>query len=242
MRDETYPSELGKLRTEKSNQQSNAVERSGRSPGAAPRSLGRSPMVEVLEDGSTIGLNCEPILKKALGTTDDYFVQGIIRQLTRSTPDGRINEDELNFMLSVIKDFNPRNQLETMLAAQMATVHVATMTQGQRLAHAETPPEQDSAERALNKLARTFTIQMEALQRYRSGGEQTVTVQHVSVNEGGQAIVGHVTQAAPGNASAQAAEVRPALTDVKLAQMPIVGERVREPATIQRPEKDDTPA
>lgn len=36
---------------------------------------------------------------------------------------------------------------------------------------------------------------MEALKRYRSGGEQKVTVQHVSVNEGGQAIVGNVTQA-----------------------------------------------
>jgi hypothetical protein len=35
---------------------------------------------------------------------------------------------------------------------------------------------------------------MEALKRYRSGGEQKVTVQHVSVSEGGQAIVGNVTQ------------------------------------------------
>ena len=129
-----------------------------------------------------------------------------------------------------------------MLAAQMATVYVATMAQGQRLAQAGTAPEQDSAERALNKLARTFTIQMDALQRYRSGGEQTVTVQHVSVNEGGQAIVGNVTQAAPGNPSAQAAEARPALADAKLAPMTIVDERVREPAPIQRRENDDAPA
>jgi Enolase, N-terminal domain len=51
----------------------------------------------------------------------------------------------------------------------------------------------DSAERALNKLARTFAAQVEALKRYRSGGEQTVRVEHVTVNEGGQAIVGTVT-------------------------------------------------
>jgi hypothetical protein len=239
MRDETHPSNLGKSPAEKSNQQSNPAERSGHSIGVAPKSLGRFPMVKVLENGA-IGLNCD--LKKALGTTDDYFVQGIIRQLARLTPDGRIAEDQLNFMLSIIKEINPRNQLETMLGAQMATVHAATMTVGQRLAQAETPPEQDSAERALNKLARTFTIQMEALQRYRSGGEQTVTVQHVSVNEGGQAIVGNVTQAAPGNAPAQAAEARLALTDAKPAPMTIVGEREREPAPIQRRENDDTPA
>jgi hypothetical protein len=53
-------------------------------------------------------------------------------------------------------------------------------------------PQQDSAERAFNKLARTFAAQVEALKRYRTGGEQRVIVQHVNVNEGGQAIVGAV--------------------------------------------------
>ena len=43
-----------------------------------------------------------------------------------------------------------------------------------------------SAERAFNKLARTFATQVEALKRYRTGGEQTVRVEHVTVNEGGQ--------------------------------------------------------
>ena len=44
---------------------------------------------------------------------------------------------------------------------------------------------------------------MEALKRYRAGGEQKVTVQHVSVSEGGQAIVGNVTQGAPDLLSAR---------------------------------------
>jgi hypothetical protein len=48
----------------------------------------------------------------------------------------------------------------------------------------------NSAERTFNKLTRTFISQMEALKRYRTGGEQTVTVQHVNVSESGQAIVG----------------------------------------------------
>jgi hypothetical protein len=42
----------------------------------------------------------------------------------------------------------------------------------------------------LNKLARTFATQVEALKKYRSAGEQTIKVQHVTVNDGGQAIVG----------------------------------------------------
>ena len=56
----------------------------------------------------------------------------------------------------------------------------------------------DSAQNAFNKLARTFAAQVEALKRYRSGGEQKMTVQHVHVAEGGRAIVGNVSAPAPG--------------------------------------------
>ena len=54
-----------------------------------------------------------------------------------------------------------------------------------------------SAERAYNKLARTYVAQIEALKRYRSAGEQTVRVEHVTVNDG-QAIVGNVTTGGSG--------------------------------------------
>ena len=92
----------------------------------------------------------------------------------------------------------------------------------------KTFPQQDSAERAFNKLARTFTTQMEALKRYRTGGEQKVIVQHVSVSEGGPAIAGNITQAPRENKPEKAAPS--ALTHSPDALVPIVagsGERVR---------------
>ena len=97
-----------------------------------------------------------------------------------------MDERGLNFMLSVVKGIEPKDQVEAMLAAQMAAVHMSTMTFARRLAHVDNIPQQDSAERAFNKLARTFAAQVEALKRYRSGGEQTVRVEHVTVNEGGR--------------------------------------------------------
>jgi hypothetical protein len=105
-----------------------------------------------------------------------------VSQLANANRRGQdIDERGLNFMLSVIKGIEPRDQLEAMLAAQMAVVHVATMTFARRLAHEEEIGQVDSAERAFNKLTRTFAMQMEALRRYRSGAEQRVTLQHVSV-------------------------------------------------------------
>ena len=120
---------------------------------------------------------------------------GLLTQLSKATSGGQnIDEADLNFMVSVIKGIEPRDQVESMLAAQMAAVHMAMLRFIQHLPRIENLPQQDSAERAINKFARTFTAQVEALKRYRTGGEQKVTVQHVSVSEGGQAIVGHVTQ------------------------------------------------
>jgi hypothetical protein len=92
------------------------------------------------------------------------------------------------------------------MAPQMAAVHVATMTFSRRLAHVENIPQQDSAERAFDKSPGHSQPKLEALKRYRAGGEQKVTVQHVSVGEGGQAIVGHVTQAARETAPEKAAK------------------------------------
>ena len=67
------------------------------------------------------------------------------------------------------------------------------MAQAGRLARAKDYRlSSDSASNAMAKLARTFAAQVEALKRYRSTG-QTVTVQHVNVAHGGQAIVGHVS-------------------------------------------------
>src|SRR5207248_6243997 len=81
-----------------------------------------------------------------------------------------------------------------MLAAQMVSVHVMAMRRAQHLATAEDIAQHDSAARALGRLARTFPAQIEALNRYRSHGEPAITVQNVSVGDGGKAIVSNVTQ------------------------------------------------
>jgi hypothetical protein len=120
----------------------------------------------------------------------------------------------------------------------MAAVHVSTMTFARRLAHVDTIPQQDSAERAFNKLTRTYTSQMEALKRYRTGGEQKVTVQHVTVGEGGQAIVGNVTQerreGAPTNSAAPLA-----LEDKKMVAMPPIEERMKVPVAARSSKKHE---
>ena len=133
------------------------------------------------------------LLMHAIGTTDLDFLHGLISQLVAVNDDhGEADYGRLNWMLSVIKGLKPRDQLEAMLGAQMAAVHVGAMVFARRLIASENIIHQDSMEGALNRLTRTFTTQMECLKRYRASGPQTV--QNVSVGEGGQAIIANVGQ------------------------------------------------
>jgi len=128
-----------------------------------------------------------------MGTIDGDFHKGLLSQMACLGSHGRkVDSENTNFVVAVVRSVKPRDELEAMLATQMGAIHAATMMMARRLNHVETIPQQESAERALNKLARTFTTQMDALKRYRTGGQQKVIVEHVTVNEGGQAIVGSV--------------------------------------------------
>jgi hypothetical protein len=102
-----------------------------------------------------------------------------------------------------------------------------------RLAHVDNIAQQDSAQTAFNKLARTFAAQAEALKDYRSKGEQKMTVQHVHVADGGQAVIGNVGTPAPGGGARKKPEVQPhALAYAPGIEMPrqIEAERVTVPS------------
>jgi hypothetical protein len=117
--------------------------------------------------------------------------------LANTTSNSRFSDEHgIKFMMSVISSLKLRDQTEAMFGAQLAAVHSAMMTAANRLAHAETLAEMDSAERALNKLGQTFAALVETLKRYRNGGDYNLVVQHMSIAEGRQATVGNPTRAA----------------------------------------------
>jgi hypothetical protein len=103
-----------------------------------------------------------------------------------------VASDERHFMLSIVRDMAPRDPVERMLAVQMAATHVATIRSARWLANTESIAQVHAHYTGFNKLARTFAAQVEALRKHRTGGTQTVVVQHVNISDGGQAIVGNV--------------------------------------------------
>ncbi len=139
------------------------------------------------------GMSGAALTMHELGTSDLRFYEGIMKHIIPlGDGDKTVSAPASNFVLSVVAGVQPKDHIEAMLAVQMGTVHQATMVMARRLNHSKHIAQQDAAERALNKLARTFTSQVETLKRYRSKADQTVRVERVEVNEGGQAIVGDV--------------------------------------------------
>jgi hypothetical protein len=168
---------------------------------------------------------------KELGTTDREFAKELFEQLLGASERGagEIDREALFFPLAVIKDAASTDKLVTMQIAQMALVHTAMMRVSGQLERARSIPERDSAMRAFNQLARTYTAQLEGVKRYRTGGEQKVTVQNVSVTEGGQAIVGNVARAS----LPEEHVATPTLTDGRQPAMKIPGERERMPVLLR---------
>ena len=173
---------------------------------------------------------------EAFGSQDPDFVFELLRQVANTTSNSRFSDERgIKFMMSGIRGLKPRDQTEAMIGAQMAAVHSATMTAANRLAHAETLAEMDSAERAMNKLGRTFAVLVEALKRYRNGGEQKVMVQHMSIAEGGQAIVGNLSRSARKSKPQKAAKKMAALSDGRQPAAEIIQEPTRVKVPLRRP-------
>ena len=84
------------------------------------------------------------------------------------------------------------NSLEKMLAHQMAACHQESMRLVSKAAFEQDPV---SAGRMMNlsvRLMQTFQTGLLTFKRLRGNGEQRITIKHVSVSDGGQAVIGQV--------------------------------------------------
>ena len=116
-----------------------------------------------------------------------------------------------------------------MLAAQMAATHNAAMECYRRsmLDNQTFEGRRESLNQA-NKLTRSYATLMEALNRHRGKGQQKVTVEHVHVHEGGQAIVGNVTPGGGVSSKLEEQPHAPAITHEPGQTLPSEIEVVRE--------------
>ena len=89
-----------------------------------------------------------------------------------------------------------RSRGECALVIQMACTHSAAMAVLNRLGGAAGDRTVAAMASAAARLMRVYATRVEALRRVRNGGTQVI--EHVHVNEGGQAIIGNVRSGTAG--------------------------------------------
>lgn len=169
------------------------------------RDSSHNPSLQVEESDKVLG----PVkMMEALGTPDSGLQSHLLSQAIRTFEGCIRNDDDFGYdrleefgnnSMALLNGIQPRDEIEGMLAVQMIGVHNLAM---QTLKRAMITEQTFDGKRAnvnqATKMLRTFTAQMEALKKYRTGGQQKVTVEHVHVSQGGQAIVGAVHQGGGG--------------------------------------------
>ncbi len=146
-------------------------------------------------------------MSEALGTLDSDLQSRLLDQVIQTfkgtVSNGVFDNDKVasagNYALSTLDGIQPQDELEAMLAVQMIGVHNMAMDCIGRATRTDRVDFMSTYMNGATKSLRTFAAQMEALKKYRTGGQQKMIVEHVHVNEGGQAIVGTVNQGGGGN-------------------------------------------
>lgn len=98
--------------------------------------------------------------------------------------------------INLYQRISPTDGIEAMLALQMVAAHHAAMESSRRAAlENQTSDGRNRALSQAQKLMGLYVNQTAALDKHRGKGQQQVTVKHVYVEAGGQAIVGNVNSA-----------------------------------------------
>jgi hypothetical protein len=135
------------------------------------------------------------LVQQAFATTDTDLILALLIQTKEATGFDAFESAGHDYIVAAVHSLGARDGVEALLATQMVAVHQLAMT---CLANAAAKEQTDQGielyvNRA-NRLLRTFATLVEAFRAHRGGGQQRMVVEHVTVNSGGQAIVGSVNR------------------------------------------------
>ena len=142
-------------------------------------------LIDFVSERAFQNLKCDSITKKSIA---GYIANELIDTYSEN------ERDQVKFLQSIdiIKDIQPKDAVEAMLATQMFLIHDAITKNHKQARNSTYNKANNAAINNMTKLARTYTMQMEALNRYRGKGQQKITVEHLNVNDGGKAVIGSV--------------------------------------------------
>ena len=148
----------------------------------------------------------EHTVKLVIPTEENQTTQDVLAKMTGyKNPEANnyllnqlyaiVGKDQLPAAMALMKGIAPQTPLEGIMAVQLITLHHMTQTFANRMNNDNnTYAQNDTIVNRTTKLVRASTALMETLIKSRNQGKQVIQVQHVTVNEGGQAMLGQASR------------------------------------------------
>jgi hypothetical protein len=173
---------------------------------------------------------------------NDILANQTVKTLWLANSDEEARSQQYSATVAALIGIGPKDEIEGMIASQLLAAHNASMECYRRAKLAEQTFEgwREALSQA-NKLSRSYAVLLDALNRHRGKGQQKVTVEHVHVHEGGQAVVGNVETPGAGGGITPKPEDQPhALAHAPGTTMPST-DTPREPVRVARDEERPVP-
>ena len=174
-------------------------------PAMKPRKAEKSRAPATTGDASSAPATAsEGALPTVSGTGPGEWNSVLVRDVLQVCAGGDLGDkgalEKARAGVAAMRGIAPNDVIADMVAAQLVAAHEATMRCFKLAAVRDQPFSvvHECLSQA-NKLSRTTAALIEALNRHRGkSGQQTVRVEHVTVKDGGQAVIGPVTAGGEG--------------------------------------------
>lgn len=130
-------------------------------------------------------------IKHLTATGEGQLACEIVDRGVAAMPIGS-SADRMNITMQTLADGEPKDTTEARLLLQAQALYSHGMRYLRKGGDADMLYHAEYFMKNATKLLRLHNETIEALNRYRRGGEQRVLVQHVQINDGGKAIVGQM--------------------------------------------------
>lgn len=138
------------------------------------------------------------VIQELTATQDEDIAKEIMLRGLSAMPQQKQLEHNFNTVFQSLSDSAPKDSTEAKLCLQSTVLYAQGMWYIEKAESCNRIDHSEFYMKNAIKLLRLHNETIEALSKYRRDGEQKVVVQHVQVNDGGQAIVGSVLKGGGG--------------------------------------------
>lgn len=135
-------------------------------------------------------------LKKIFSSESKMFVDKNLFDLSsfhiNSCEESSGKEDIINSSISTIADLKPKDPIEVYLVKHLIYLHSIINVKTNQIAKSNNISPGDIT--AIHKFITLFNNTVTTFSKYKRGAKQTITVEHLNVSDGSQAVIGSIEQ------------------------------------------------